>query len=531
MMLPNVFLLVSFLPYFVSSAQPNVVLIVADDLGWGDVSFHGSNQVKTPNIDQLASSGAILNSYYVSPICSPSRSALLSGRHPIHTGMQHNVLNGAEPWGLPLKFKLLPQFMKDLNYTTRAVGKWHLGFYKKAYFPTMRGFDSHFGYLTGHEDYFDHTAIESMWGNDLRRNFDKVGHLYTGKYSTEMYTKEATDIISNHNQSSPMFLYLAYQAVHAGNLYSPLQVPDKYQEKFKHIADPNRRKFVAMVSALDDAVGQVVQALDRKSMLSNTIIIFTTDNGGATGGALGRIDGSYGSNWPLRGTKYTLWEGGIRGVSFVWSSQLRKPGFVYDGLAHVSDWLPTINEAVGGKASDLPVDLYGHSLWPYLVNGQTGSVRDTLLHNIDDIWRVYAIRQGNLKLVSGSFEDGRFDGWFMPPGVDGQEFEDHEVNSESLVSQVLKKQGYNRPAIRLSLNCSSTVVRQCDPKAGDICLFDIDKDPCERDNIAKLYPEKTIELQRVLQLYNNTAVKPANQPADSKADPVFHNHYWDYWMD
>lgn len=140
--------------------RPHIVFIVADDLGWGDVSFHGSRQIPTPNIDSLARSGVVLHNYYVSPICSPSRAALLTGFHPIHSGMQHDVLNGAQPSALPLNFTLLPEYLKNTGYATFAVGKWHQGFYKSEFLPTRRGFDYHFGYWTGHEDYYDRTSLE-----------------------------------------------------------------------------------------------------------------------------------------------------------------------------------------------------------------------------------------------------------------------------------------------------------------------------------------------------------------------------------
>jgi arylsulfatase A-like enzyme len=274
-------------------------------IGWGDVSFHGSQQVKTPNIDLLASGGIILNNYYVSPICSPSRSAILTGYHPIHTGLQHDVFYGAEPFGTPLQHKMLPQFLKGLGYETHAVGKWHQGFFRSEYLPTRRGFDSHFGYWTGHEDYWDRTSAENWWGIDFRDN-EKPANIteYVGLYSTDIYTNKAIDIIKRSaNSSKPLFLYLAHQSVHAGNGRQPLQAPQPYIDRFKTIEDIRRRTFVGMVSALDDSVGEVFAALQTADLLNETIIIFTTDNGGATGGAVPgvSIDGSIGSNWPLRG--------------------------------------------------------------------------------------------------------------------------------------------------------------------------------------------------------------------------------------
>ncbi|GBO02704.1 Arylsulfatase B, partial [Araneus ventricosus] len=136
--------------------KPHIVFMIVDDLGWNDVSFHGSKQIPTPNIDAIARDGIILNNYYVAPTCSPSRGSLMTGKYPLRLGFQHEVIVANSPWGLPLEEKILPQYMKSLNYVTRGVGKWHLGFFKEDYLPMKRGFDSFFGYWNGVEDYFTH---------------------------------------------------------------------------------------------------------------------------------------------------------------------------------------------------------------------------------------------------------------------------------------------------------------------------------------------------------------------------------------
>ncbi|UYV75966.1 Arylsulfatase [Cordylochernes scorpioides] len=279
--------------------------------GWNDVSFHGSPQIETPNIDKLADLGITLNNYYVQPICTPSRGALMSGQYPIHTGLQHDVIAHGQPWGLPLQISILPQHLKDLGYATHAVGKWHLGFFHPDYTPTKRGFDSHYGYWCGAEDYVTHVAREP----DL--------------------TPRA---------AQPLFLYVAYQSVHSSQGSAPLQAPPKYVDRFPHIQDPKRRMFAGMVAAMDDSIGAILEALHSRGLLDNAVVAFSTDNGGPAGG----FNLNQASNWPLRGVKYSLWEGGTRGSALVWSPLLSNQGHKSSQLMHVTDWLPTLYSAAGG---------------------------------------------------------------------------------------------------------------------------------------------------------------------------------------
>lgn len=167
----------------------------------------------------------------------------MTGKYPIHTGMQHRVLYAAEPRGLPLTEKILPQYLKDLGYMNHCVGKWHLGHYKREYTPLYRGFDSHIGYWTGHHDYFDHTAYENpSWGFDIRRDMDLAFDLH-GQYTTDLIARESVRIISAHNASNPLFLYIAHAAVHSGNPYNPLPAPDSTTARFTYINDFPRRKY------------------------------------------------------------------------------------------------------------------------------------------------------------------------------------------------------------------------------------------------------------------------------------------------
>lgn len=274
----------------------------------------------------------------------------------------------------------------------------------------MRGFDSHVGPWTGHHDYFDHTAEEKgMWGLDMRRGFDVAYDLH-GKYTTDVITSEAVKVIKGRNVSQPLFLYVAHTAVHSSNSYSPLPAPDSTVAKIKNIDDYNRRKFAAIMHHLDQSVGSIVEALSQAGMLSNTIIVFSTDNGGPAAG----FNLNAASNFPLRGVKNTLWEGGVRGAAFIWSALLQSSQVVSNQLMQISDWLPTLLHAAGGDLSLLK-NIDGLNMWETL-NGASTSDRVEILHNIDNIWGSSALMMDKWKLVVGTNYNGSWDSWYGPEG-------------------------------------------------------------------------------------------------------------------
>lgn len=274
----------------------------------------------------------------------------------------------------------------------------------------MRGFDSHVGPWTGHHDYFDHTAEEKgMWGLDMRRGFNIAYDLH-GKYTTDVITDEAVKIIRSRNTSQPLFLYVAHTAVHSSNSYSPLPAPDETVAKLVNISDFNRRKFAAMMHHLDLSVGSIVEALTKEKILENSIIIFSTDNGGPAAG----FNLNAASNFPLRGVKNTLWEGGVRGACFIWSALLQSSQIVSNQLIQISDWLPTLLDAAGGDTSILK-NIDGISMWSVL-NENLESNRMEILHNIDNIWGSSAIMMGKWKLIVGTNYNGQWDGWYGPEG-------------------------------------------------------------------------------------------------------------------
>ncbi|KAF7285683.1 hypothetical protein GWI33_010178 [Rhynchophorus ferrugineus] len=502
--------------------SPHIIFIVADDLGFNDVGFHGSGQIPTPNIDALAYSGLILNKYYVNPICTPSRSALMTGKYPIRTGMQHTVLFGAEPRGLPLSEKILPQYLRELGYVNRIVGKWHLGSWRKEYTPLYRGFQSHLGYWTGHQDYFDHIAMENgQWGLDMRRNLSVAYDLH-GKYSTDVFTEEAVKIIKEHNQEHPLFLYMAHAAVHSGNPYNPLPVLDADVMKINDIDDYNRRRFAAMMSKLDQSVGEVVKALQDQDMLKNSIIVFTTDNGGPAAG----FNLNAASNYPLRGVKNTLFEGGVRGAGLVWSPLIEKPSRVSNQFMHIVDWLPTLLEAATGDITNI-TNLDGVSIWKSLSLDQP-SPRTEVLHNIDDIYGNAAITIDEWKLVQGSTYSGQWDFWYGP---DGRNYPYNiTLVQESLSGKALESINRGTPESTITklreeatVICNNSRIISCNAIEKP-CLFDIISDPCEYQNFAEKYPHIVEKLQTRLKEYNATAIPPGNLPLDERGNPK----YWNY---
>jgi arylsulfatase A-like enzyme len=372
------------------SARPNVLIIVADDLGYHDVGFQGSKDIPTPHLDRLAASGVRCTNGYVShPFCSPTRAGLMTGRYQHRFGHENNPawLPEDTKQGLPLDQTTLPQLMKKAGYATGAVGKWHLGAHPQ-FHPMKRGFDEYFGALGGGHVYFPDQKAGAEYTIPLNRNgVDEPQK----KYLTEQFGDEAGAYIQRHaGQAQPWLLYLAFNAPH-----TPLQAPESWLEKLAHIADKNRRTYAAMVCALDAAVGQVMARLDATQQMQNTLIFFISDNGGPNLSAKGA--GNFTDNSPLRGAKGMVYEGGMR-VPFLvsWPAKL-KPG-TYDQPVIALDILPT---AVALAAGEVPQDrvIDGVNLIPYLSGEAAGAPHERLFWRSQGPQGMHAMRQGNWKLV------------------------------------------------------------------------------------------------------------------------------------
>uniref|UniRef100_A0A3P9KF33 Sulfatase N-terminal domain-containing protein n=1 Tax=Oryzias latipes TaxID=8090 RepID=A0A3P9KF33_ORYLA len=352
---------------------PHIVFILIDDQGFNDIGYHNPT-IKTPTLDKLAAEGVKLENYYVQPICTPSRSQLLTGRYQIHTGLQHSIIRSRQPSCLPRHMDTLPETLRRAGYSTHMVGKWHLGFYRKSCLPTRKGFDTFFGSLTGSVDYYSYGSCNGpgVCGYDLHDN-ERVAWGHEGKYSTTLFTQRAHKILKSHDPADrPLFLLLSLQAVHG-----PLQPPKPFVYLYRDMANVDRRKFAAMVSTVDEAVRNVTYALRKYGYYKNSVIIYSTDNGAQP--FVG------GSNWPLRGRKGTYWEGGVRGVAFVHSPLLKHRRRVSTALLHITDWFPTLVGLAGGNISQSP-GLDGFDVWPTISEGKE-SPRKEILHNINPLHR------------------------------------------------------------------------------------------------------------------------------------------------
>ena len=337
-----------------AAAAANVVFIMADDLGWNDVGYHGS-EIRTPNIDRLAREGVELDRYYAFPVCSPTRAALMTGRSPIRLGVDRPIETRN---GVPLDERFLPQIFQAAGYETMLAGKWHLGLAHVDYFPSARGFDRWYGHLGPAVDYNTH-----IWSGGLDWNRNGKALREQG-YATELIAAEAVRNLRGRDKSRPTFLYAAFNAPHA-----PLQAPREYIDRYRGVADRNRRIYAAMVEAMDTAVGVVLAALEAEGMAGDTLVVWASDNGGAA---------RFGAdNAPLRGGKGGAFEGGIRVPALIhWPAQLEPARFERQMTA--IDWLPTLTAALGIDA-DPPRPLDGWNMWPALKRGAAVERGPTLL--------------------------------------------------------------------------------------------------------------------------------------------------------
>ncbi|MCL2306241.1 MAG: arylsulfatase [Planctomycetaceae bacterium] len=427
--------------------RPNIVVILADDLGWGDVGWHGS-EIKTPHLDRLAESGMRLEQFYVQPVCSPTRAAMLTGRYPMRYGLQVGVIRPTNDFGLPTDERTLAEALREAGYFTAICGKWHLGERGPEYLPLRRGFDHHYGHYLGAIDYYTH---QRDGGLDWHRNGQP---LREEGYSTDLLATESVRLIREHDTSQPLFLYVPFNAVHG-----PFQPPreDRLNEPYKNMKSP-RREYVAMVASMDENIGRILAAITEKGIENDTIVFFCSDNGGPDPG---RVT----SNGPLRAGKSTLYEGGVRvPACVVWPGKI-KPQSISTQPMHIADLYPTLIGLAGGSLrQDKPID--GLDMKDVWLNEKT--FEREILHNTTVF--TGALRKGDWKIV-----------------INGQ------VTSNELLEP-------NRR------------IENQKPRERQVEVFNVKEDPCEKNDLSQSNPEKRQELWKRYLWYAEQAVPHLSVP-------------------
>lgn len=435
-----------------SAIKPNIVLIVADDQGYANIGYHNKT-VLTPRIDNLAALGVILDTYYVQPVCSPTRSSLMTGRYTYRLGTQATVIRADTPFGVPLKETFMSENLKDAGYDTALFGKWHLGFFQRPYTPLARGFDEHLGYFQGAIDYYTHDGGAyggTHAGVDWHRGNQTTCFADNGTYTAELIVPEAVKYLEKRGkaarvatdsdeEASPFFLLLPFHLIHGPN-----QVPQRYIDLYPEL-DPKKlaaeqgmcgvcecsnpdgtgylpelgygqipysnatwqdcRTVLGMAAALDWAVGSIVDALHSTGLWNNTLIVYTSDNGAQPGQG--------GTSYPLKGFKTQLYEGGMRVPGFISGGTSLIPdairGTVNEKLYHVTDWLPTLVKSVAGGETSRNEALDGLDIWQSIVDPAEPSPRSEMLLNINPacgkgfVFPDAGIRVGDWKLLVGCY--------------------------------------------------------------------------------------------------------------------------------
>jgi len=434
------------------AGKPNIILIVTDDQGYADAGFRDP-EVHTPNLDKLVASGIELKRFYTAPVCSPTRAGLMTGLYPIRFGMQRAVNRPFSEVGLPESLTTLPEALGKAGYTERhMVGKWHLGNMRKTQLPMNHGFTHQYGPYNSGIDYYEHTKFGVR---DFHRNQVPVRE---AGYYTDLLSDEVVRIIDGHGQDAPFFIYLAHGAPH-----QPLQAPAKEIERYNHLPK-NRAIYLAMITVIDQGLGRIVEALERKEIADNTLIVFFSDNGGIPAG----------NNRPLKGGKGSLHEGGIRVIAAARWPERIPAGSVSEVAHSYIDILPTFLEAAGVTVDDDKLD--GQSALPLWEGNADAAERNDEFYSFyeDDRRKPrserLAISKGNWKLIRKG-----------PPILDG---------------------------VRM---------------AADITLYDLEKDLGEENDLAAQHPERVAELLEKLAAFRKLrpegGIPPMVAPAPEGWEP------------
>jgi len=512
--------LISFSP-LVLSKPPHIIQIIADDFGWADVGFHRktdpTNEVQTPSIDQLVSEGIELDRHYVYKYCSPTRSAVLTGRNPIHVNVLNSALGLYNPHdpvsgfsGIPRNMTVIAEKLKSAGYSTHMAGKWHAGMATHDHTPLGRGFDSSLHYFDAANDYWTQygggkcqgTPIVDLWNTDQpavhlnnSNQCAQNNQLEDCVYEDSIFINRVLDVINSHDPSVPLYIYWTPHNNHA-----PLEVPHSVLKNFQFIDVIARRRYLAMTNNLDTNIGKLVAALKQKGLYDDTLIVFTSDNGGPV-----YNNGSAGANnFPLRGGKMSNWEGGVRVNAFASGGFIptERRGTVETGYITGWDWYATFCQLAGvdpedtkAKAAGLP-PIDSKDMWP-LLSGQNSTSPRTEIPLGDTVGTkaiIGGLIQGPWKILLGNISQNGWTGPIFP-------------NSSSTWSS-----GKN-PA-------------HCGTQG---CLFNIIQDPTEHVELGDQYPDIRKQLLNRIQELTPTVFSPDRGTVDPRACHAALNKYGGFW--
>ena len=486
--------------------KPNFIYFLVDDLGYNDVGYH-DDSIVSPTINKLASEGMILENNYVAPVCSPSRAALLTGKLAWTIGEQHVVFLPPTPECLTAEYPLLTDSLHDLGYRNYMLGKWHEGYCRQNCTPRARGFDEFHGFYNA---FISHYSHEVFGAYDWRLN-EEPDTETAGQYATTVLGNTAVNYISSHasdHADKPLFMYFAFPTVHF-----PMEAPEEEVARFDDNSR-DRQVVKAMIKITDDVISQVVEALKENGMYDNSVIMFSSDNGGQAG---------YSMNKPLRGAKSSIWEGGVRVPGFIHSPLMTaSKGIVSKELFHQTDWYPTILSLAGGEVHDA---LDGVDQTDFLFHGKESARKEVALHYDQYDGPAYgrgAVRSGKWKLIKGY--PGEWNGY------DGQDVGLYATwKQESLMDLPAPHQNSHHKRGGWGVDVA-TLKRYTASVEDSILLFDLEADPTETTNLAAENPDVVEELKALLEGYANKAV-----PISDKAwlnDPASNPHtdeYKDFW--
>ena len=456
-----------------AGSKPHIVFVLVDDWGWANVGYHRNpptKEVVTPNIDNLVKQGLELDQHYAYQFCSPSRSSFLSGRLPIHVNDENVPISHYNPndpvsgyGGIPPNMTTIATKLNEAGYMSHQVGKWHAGGATQGQMPTSRGFNSSFGYLDGVNDYLteefslfkcNNRAVIDLWDTD------KPAYGVNGTdYEETLFKNRALDIINKHNTSIPLFLYYPAHLVHA-----PLEVPDSYLKKFSFIDNKVRQTYQAMVNYMDDIIGDMVSALKNKGMWDNLLFFVIADNGGPLQSA---------NNYPLKGGKFSDWQGGVRVNALVAGDYLpeKMRGQKLEAYIHIADWYSTFCALAGVDPTDKTAEMFklppvdSLNMWPLISGENSTSPR------VEIPLSQHSLISGPYKILTGKIGSA---GWTGP------QFPNN-----------------THKGIPGSQDCGD---------AG--CLYNILDDPEERVDLANKEQDILKEMQQKIAKYQATYFKP-----------------------